>query len=112
MSADHPFEQMTKMWAEITPQFLQAWLTFMEDSLRQSVTFRSQIDQAVATSLKAWGLPTQAEQRAVLAGLERLAAQVEELEAQAARLETARAGSQSESGRAPNKSKNKRGKAT
>ena len=45
------------------------------------------MDQAVAAALKAWGLPTHAEQQAALEKLERLSAQVEALSAQIARLE-------------------------
>lgn len=92
---DNPFVslagEMTKLWGDWGPQMTEMWTRTVEQVMDQSAVFRSQVDQAVATTLKAWGLPTGADQETILAALahlsdqiDRLMARVEALEAQVA----------------------------
>ena len=71
--------EMTKMWGDFGPQMVEMWTQAAEQMMGQSLAFRSQIDQAVAATLKAWGLPTGADQDAILSGLARLSDQIDRL---------------------------------
>jgi len=59
----------------------------VEQMMGQSTVLRSQVDQAVAATLKAWGLPTGADQDAILSGLARLSEQIDGLAARVEALE-------------------------
>lgn len=89
MSGDNPFNdlagEMTKMWGEFGPQMVEVWTQAAEQMMGQSMAFRSQVDQAVAATLKAWGLPTGADQDAILSALAQLSDQIDQL---TARVET------------------------
>jgi hypothetical protein len=91
MTENNPFagwaSEMTKMWGEFGPQLAETWSQTAEQMMGQSAAFRSQIDQAVATSLKAWGLPTGADQEAITEGLAKLSGQIEQLTARVDALE-------------------------
>ncbi len=79
--------EMTKMWGNVAPQMAEMWTQAAEKALAQSMTFRSQVDQAVATTLKAWGLPTGADQDAALLNLTQLNDQLATLTARVEALE-------------------------
>lgn len=91
MAEKEPFSnivsEMTRMWGDMGPQMVDMWTQTVEQMLNQSGAFRSQVDKAVATTLKAWGLPTAADQEAVLAGLARLSEQLDLLTARVEALE-------------------------
>lgn len=97
--------EMTRLWGDLGPQMVEMWSQAAEQVMNQSMAFRSQVDQAVATSLETWGLPTGADQDAMLDGLARLGEQVDQLAARVAELESQLAGQRGSRKRAPTKNK-------
>lgn len=79
--------EMARMWGDVGPQMAEMWTQATEKALAQSMAFRSQVDQAVASTLKAWGLPTGADQDAALINLTRLSDQIATLTARVEALE-------------------------
>ena len=83
MTEKNPFAdiagEMTKMWGDLGPRMAEMWTQAAEQVMSQSASFRSQVDRAVATSLKAWGLSADADQDEVLVTLARLNEQLEAL---------------------------------
>jgi BMFP domain-containing protein YqiC len=92
MTDSNPFgdlaSEMVKMWGDFGPQMFEMWSQTAEQMMGQSMAFRSQIDQAVTTALNAWGLPTRADQDAVLTSLAQLGEQVDQLMARVEALES------------------------
>ena len=96
MEGKSPFAEMTKMRGDLAPQMAGMWSQTVEQVMGQSAVVRSQMDQTVASALKAWGLPSKGDQETVLSSLvnlgaqiETLASRVEALEAQLAAQQTA-----------------------
>jgi hypothetical protein len=91
MAENNPFAElageMSRMWGDFGPQMAEMWTQSVEQMMGQSTAFRSQVDQAVAATLKAWGLPTGADQDAILSGLARLSEQIDGLAARVEVLE-------------------------
>jgi hypothetical protein len=85
MEDKNPFAEMAKMWGDLGPQMAGMWAETVEQMMGQSAAVRSQVDQTVASALKAWGLSSKADQDTLLRGLTQLSAQVVAL---AARVET------------------------
>jgi outer membrane murein-binding lipoprotein Lpp len=79
--------EMTKLWGDWGPQMTEMWAQTVEQMMDQSAVFRSQVDQAVATTLKAWGLPSGADQDVILSSLARLGGQIDQLAARVEALE-------------------------
>jgi hypothetical protein len=71
--------EMAKMWGDLAPQMAQVWATTVAQIVEQSAAFRSELDQAVATALKAWRPPTSADQAAFIDDLARLNAHIDHL---------------------------------
>jgi hypothetical protein len=95
MEGKNPFAEMTKMWGDLAPQMAGMWSQTVEQVIGQSAVVRSQMDQAVAAALEAWGLPSKGDQETVLSSqvklgtqIEALASRVEALEAQLAAQQT------------------------
>jgi BMFP domain-containing protein YqiC len=72
MEDRNPFAEMAKMWGDLGPQLLGMWSHTVEQVMEQSAEFRSQVDNAVAATLRSWGLPSRADQGAVADSLARL----------------------------------------
>jgi hypothetical protein len=83
MTEKNPFaditSEMTKMWGDLGPRMAEMWTQAAEQMMSQSASFRSQVDRAVAASLKTWGPSTDADQDEVLTALTRLNEQFEAL---------------------------------
>jgi ElaB/YqjD/DUF883 family membrane-anchored ribosome-binding protein len=80
--------EMARLWGDLGPKMVEMWSQAAEQAMNQSLAFRSQVDQAVATTLETWGLPTGADQDAMLEGLARLGEQVDQLASRVAALES------------------------
>jgi hypothetical protein len=87
MEDKSPFSEMTRMWGDLAPQMAGMWSQTVEQVMGQSAAVRSQMDQAVATALKAWGLPSKGDQATVLSSLVKLGAQIEALASRVEALE-------------------------
>jgi len=92
MSEKNPFAdltgEMTKLWGEWGPRVAEMWGQAAQQMMEQSAAFRSQVDQAVGSTLKTWGLPTGADQDAILTHLDQLGKQIEVLTARVEALES------------------------
>ncbi len=90
MSEHNPFgdlgREMTKLWGDWGPRMAEVWSQAAEQMMQQSAAFRSQVDQAVGNTLKAWGMAG-AEQGAILARLDQLSEQITGLTARVEALE-------------------------
>jgi ElaB/YqjD/DUF883 family membrane-anchored ribosome-binding protein len=108
MVDNHPFAgltgEMSRLWGDLGPQMVEMWGQAAEQVMNQSMAFRSQVDQAVASTLETWGLPTGADQDKMLEGLVRLGEQVDKLAARVAALESQMAAQHGSAKRAPTKS--------
>lgn len=76
MEDRNPFAEMAKMWGDLGPQMVGLWAQTVQQVVDQSTAFRSQVDQAVAAALKAWGLPSTADRETIVDSLARLNEQV------------------------------------
>ena len=75
------------MWGEVAPQMTELWTRSVAQMMEQSTAFRSQVDQAVAATLRAWGLPPEMDQGRVAVRMERLARQIDQLTTRVQELE-------------------------
>lgn len=91
MTEANPFadlaSEMTKVWGEFGPQMVEMWTQATEQVMSQSMALRSQVDQAVASTLRAWGLSSAADQETILTQLDHLSDQVGRLTARVEALE-------------------------
>jgi hypothetical protein len=105
MADTNPFAgltaEMARLWGDVGPQMVEMWSQAAEQVMNQSMAFRSQVDQAVATTLETWGLPTGADQDAMLEGLARLGERIDQLAARVEALESQLAAQHGSSKRAP-----------
>lgn len=79
--------EMARMWGDLTPQLVETWARAAEQMMGQSLAVRTQVDQAVDSALKAWGLAAGSDQVAVPNNVAHLAEQVEQLKARVEALE-------------------------
>jgi hypothetical protein len=80
-------KEMSRMWGEVAPQMTELWTRSVAQMMEQSTAFRSQVDQAVAATLRAWGLPPEMDQGRVAVRMERLARQIDQLTTRVQELE-------------------------
>lgn len=92
----NPLLETTRLWGEMMPRYTKMMSDMMSGMIGdQPTTAQStpagamppQLEQALAASFKAWGIPTQAEQERTLQSLETMMARMNELAAKMDALE-------------------------
>lgn len=78
-----------KIWEQFASSYTGMMVEAMEHTVKQSQSFKDQIDQAAERALKAWHLPVQSDQVEIADKLNALQAQVEALTNKVAVLEKA-----------------------
>ena len=79
----NPFLETTRLWGEYMPRYTQLMTEMMGGAMAGgaagSSAMPAQMQQAMAASLKAWGIPTQTEQEQTVATLETMTEQMVKL---------------------------------
>jgi hypothetical protein len=78
-----------KFWEQFASNYTGMMVEAMEHTVKQSQSFKDQLDQAAERALKAWHLPVQSDQVEIINKLNALQAQVEALTNHVAVLEKA-----------------------
>jgi len=78
-----------KLWEQFASTYSDMMFEAMERTLKQSEALKQQMDEAVEKSLRAWKLPTQADQGQIVEALNGLQAQVQALAEKIDQLEQA-----------------------
>lgn len=73
-------------WEEFASNYANVLFEAMEQSLRQSVAIKKQVDQAIRRAMDGWRLPAASEQRDMIEGLRGLQARMDALAAKIDRL--------------------------
>lgn len=73
------FAESFKMWEQFASSYAKMMSQAMEQSVRQSETFREQIDEAGKRVMDAWRIPFQADQHTLAETVDHLQAQIEAL---------------------------------
>ena len=87
MSQDKVLNESFKLWEQFAASYTDMMFQAMEQSLKQSETFREKVDEARENVLKAWQFPFQTHQEELLKMMQALQAQVETLSNKVAELE-------------------------
>jgi hypothetical protein len=89
MNQEKVLQESFKLWEQFASSYTGMMFEAMEQTVKQSQTFKEQIDQATQRALKAWQLPGQPDQKQMIEVLKSLQAQVEALTAKVEKLEQA-----------------------
>lgn len=87
MSQEKVFNESFKLWEQFASSYTDMMFQAMEQSLKQSETFREKVDEARENALKAWQFPFQRHQEELLQTVNALQAQVAALSKKVAELE-------------------------
>jgi hypothetical protein len=89
MNQEKVLQESFKLWEQFASSYTGMMFEAMEQTVKQSQTFREQIDQAAQRALKAWQFSGQPDQKQMFEALKSLQAQVEALTAKVEKLEQA-----------------------
>ncbi|MBE7551311.1 MAG: hypothetical protein HS126_09590 [Anaerolineales bacterium] len=89
MNQEKVLQESFKLWEQFASSYTGMMFEAMEQTVKQSQTFKEQIDQATQRALKAWQFSEQPDQKQVVEVLKSLQAQIEALTAKVETLEQA-----------------------
>jgi hypothetical protein len=89
MSQEKVLQESLKVWEQFASSYTDMMFTAMERTVKQSQTFKEQIDQAANRALKAWRLSVPTDQRQLVESLTSLQAQIQTLTEKVEKLEKA-----------------------
>jgi ubiquinone biosynthesis protein UbiJ len=89
MSQEKVFHESLKLWEQFASNYADMMTKAIEQSIRQSETFKSRVDDLREQMLKAWQLPGQPEHKALVEVIQKLQEQVEHLASRVESLERA-----------------------
>lgn len=89
MNQEKVLQESFKLWEQFASSYTGMMFEAMEQTVKQSQTFKEQIDQATQRALKAWQFSEQPDQKQVVEALKSLQAQIETLAAKVETLEQA-----------------------
>lgn len=89
MNQEQVLQESFKLWEQFASSYAEMMLAAMGRAVKQSQTFREQIDQATRRALKAWPFPFQSDQGQVVEALNALQAQIQALTEKIENLEKA-----------------------
>ena len=79
MEQEKLMRESFKLWEQFATNYNKMMFDAMEQSIKQSETFKQQMDEAVERSLKSWKIPAQADPSQLVEALNRLQAQIQAL---------------------------------
>lgn len=89
MNQEKVLQESFKLWEQFASSYTGMMFEAMEQTVKQSQTFKEQIDQATQRALKAWQFSGQPDQKQMIEVLKSLQAQIEALTAKVEKLEEA-----------------------
>jgi hypothetical protein len=89
MSQEKVLQESFKMWERFASSYTDMMFQAMEQTVKQSQTFKEQIDQATQQALKAWQLPLPSDQRQLVEAFNSLQTQIKALTDKVEELEEA-----------------------
>jgi hypothetical protein len=87
VSQEKAFKESFKLWEQFASTYTDMMFQAMEQSIKQSETFKEQVDQATEQVFKAWQLPAQPGQDKILGALNTLQDQIQTLTDRVEKLE-------------------------
>lgn len=84
----NPFMETARLWGEFMPRYTRLMQDSMTEAMQSGTAVTQQMEQALAATLSAWGLPTQTDQEQTLDRLAALTSQLTALTARIDELET------------------------
>ncbi len=89
MNQEKVLQESFKVWEQFASSYTDMMFEAMQHTVKQSETFREQLDQAAERALKAWQLPTRPDQGQLVEAIKSLQAQVQALTSKVESLEKA-----------------------
>ena len=80
----NPFLETARLWGEFMPRYTRLMQDTMTEAVHSSVAMTQQMEQAMAATLAAWGMPTQVDQ---VQAVDKLAALTDQLTALTAKMD-------------------------
>lgn len=87
MNQEKVLQESFKLWEQFASSYTGMMFEAIEQTVKQSQTFKEQIDQATQRALKAWQFSGQSDQKQMVEVLRSLQAQIEALTAKVEKLE-------------------------